>query len=96
MTIRPQRTCSRQTAYTLSGARTSKKNTTRYRKSKEIRSNKTNTQKTGLAMTQGLFFPIGRWALGRSSPIGFDVRYHLARAFSDRDLHEDPKWRISD
>ena len=47
-------------------------------------------------MAQGLFFLVGRWALGGSGPIGCDVRCHLARAFSDRDLQEDPKWKISD
>ena len=30
-------------------------------------------------MTQGLFFLVARWALGRSGPIGCDVRRHSGR-----------------
>jgi hypothetical protein len=33
---------------------------------------------------------------GRSGQIECDVRYYLRRALSDRDLQEDPKWKISD
>jgi hypothetical protein len=51
--------------------------------------------RTGLAMTRGLFFLVGRFPFW-SGPIECDVRCYLRRALSDRDLQEDPKWKISD